>query len=202
MFLTNTAAYCDATLKTEVNILIVLIQINRLNKLKHFVKKKLKKGFGANFAFLEFEDERDAEVIKLTQSMKFQKHIFNIVIKINYYQDALRAENGKDMFGSSMVVEWAKSKGDRRDRGGRDDRYGGRDSYRSDRGRGGGASRSVECYECGERGHFARDCRNRRGSGRNRIDRDRDGGSRRYGSDRDRDRRSRDRSVSIFFILY
>ncbi len=91
-----------------------------------------------------------------------------------------------------MVVEWAKSKGDRRDRG-RDDRYGGRDSYRSDRGRGGGGGRSLECYECGERGHFARDCRNRRGSGRNRIDRDRDGGSRRYGSDRDRRDRSRDR---------
>ena len=46
-----------------------------------------------------------------------------------------------------MVVEWAKSKGDRRDR----DRGGyGRDSYRS--GRGGGV-RSVECYECGERGN-------------------------------------------------
>jgi hypothetical protein len=52
------------------------------------------------------------------------------------------------MLGSSMVVEWAKSKGDRRDR----DRGGyGRDSYRS--GRGGGV-RSVECYECGERGKY------------------------------------------------
>lgn len=113
------------------------------------------RGFGANFAFLEFEDERDAE-------------------------DALRAENGKDLYGSSLVVEWAKSKGDRRDRdrdryGGRDrDRYGGRDR-----------GRSGCCFECGERGHFARDCRYRRGSGRNRSDRDRS-------RDRDRRRNRRD----------
>lgn len=117
------------------------------------------RGFGANFAFLEFEDERDAE-------------------------DALRAENGKDLYGSSLVVEWAKSKGDRRDRDRGGDRYGGRDRYGDrggrDRGRGG------ECYECGERGHFARDCRYRRGSGRNRVDRDR---SRDRGSRRSRDRR-------------
>jgi len=131
------------------------------DKYGHLVRCDLKnRGFGANFAFLEFEDERDAE-------------------------DALRGENGKDLYGSSLVVEWAKSKGDRRDRDRRDDRHGGRDSYRSDRGRMDRA-RGVECYECGERGHFARDCRGRRSSGRNRVDRDRDR----------KDRRSRDRRDS------
>lgn len=53
------------------------------------------------------------------------------------------------MCGSSMLVEWAKAKTDRRDR----DRFSGRNSFH-DRDR-----RSLECYECGERGHFARDVR-------------------------------------------
>lgn len=82
-----------------------------------------------------------------------------------------------------MVVEWAKTKVDRRDYGRDRDRYGGGGG----RDYGSRSIRSLECYECGERGHFARDCRNRRGSGRNRISRDRDSSrSRRHGS---RDRR-------------
>jgi len=129
------------------------------------------RGDGPVYAFLEFEDERDAE-------------------------DALRAEHGKEMCGSSMVVEFAKGKMDRRDdrRGG--DRYG--DRYGSSRGGGfRGGRGGLECYECGERGHFARDCRNRRGSGRNDMRRDDRGsrggdrGSRRHYSrshSRDRDR--------------
>jgi RNA recognition motif-containing protein len=117
------------------------------------------RGFGANFAFLEFEDERDAE-------------------------DALRGEHGKDLYGSSLVVEWAKSK-DRRDRDRSDRDRGGRDGR--DRDRGMDRSRGVECFECGERGHFARDCRNRRGSGRN-SNRDRSPRERRR--TRSRERRS------------
>lgn len=84
--------------------------------------------------------------------------------------------------GNSMIVEFAKTKMDRRDYRDRD-RYGSRDYGR------GGGGRSFECYECGERGHFARDCRNRRGSGRNRISRDRDSSRDRGRRDRSRDRR-------------
>ena len=75
-------------------------------------------------------------------------------------KDALKSENGKELLGSAMLVEWAKAKSDRRDR----DRFSGRNSFR-DRDR-----RSLECYECGERGHFARDCLNRGRGGRDRRD--------------------------------
>lgn len=98
-------------------------------------------------------------------------------------KDALRAENGKDMLGASMVVEYAKGKERRDDRRRFDDRRGGDDRYGGRGGRGGFGGppgRSLECYECGERGHFARDCRNRRGSGRNDMSRRDD----RRGSDR------------------
>jgi len=126
---------------------------------------------GSSFCFIEFEEERDAE-------------------------EALRAENGRDMLGSSMKIEWAKGKERRggrdgdRGRGGFRDRRGGRDG-----GRDGGAPRNLECFKCGERGHFARDCRSSGGTDRY-SGSSRRGGDRREGGGRRDYERRRERSRS------
>ncbi|XP_064480596.1 serine/arginine-rich splicing factor 7-like isoform X2 [Ornithodoros turicata] len=120
------------------------------------------------FAFVEFEDPRDA-------------------------RDATRALDGKMVCGRRVRVELSTGKS--------------RNSYR-------GSSRPFHptdrCYDCGERGHYARDCRiySRRNSSRDRSrswsrgrrSRSRGGGGGGGGGSRSRSaspRRGRSRSRSI-----
>eukprot|EP01134_Creolimax_fragrantissima_P007822 CFRG7822T1 len=95
------------------------------------------------FAFIDYEDKRDAE-------------------------DAIKAEDGREIRGARIAVEWAK----------------------------GPKQKSEDCFKCGRSGHWARECPNGDGYGRGRGGYDRydrgyggRGGGRGY-DDRDRRRRS------------
>lgn len=111
------------------------------------------------FGFVEFEDRRDAE-------------------------DAVRGFDGREINGRRVRVEMSNPQKMRGRSSG-----GGRGGFRgSVRPRGRPFNPDDKCYECGGRGHYARDCRHRRGGGSRRR--------RSYSRSRSRsyDRRSRSRS--------
>jgi len=86
---------------------------------------------GMAYAFVDYDDRRDAE-------------------------DAIKYENGKEMRGQSIVVEWARGPSYRSGGG---SNYQRNSNYRRESyGRSSRQQNSEECYRCRRTGHWARDC--------------------------------------------
>lgn len=115
------------------------------------------------FAFVEFDDARDAE-------------------------DSVRGLDGRTVCGRRVRVELSTGKGGRGFRGGGGGGGGGGGPPRGGKGGRGGFNPDDRCYECGGRGHYARDCtKSGKGKGRKRS---------RSRSPRSRSRELRTRSKS------
>ncbi|GFQ89949.1 uncharacterized protein TNCT_687902 [Trichonephila clavata] len=119
-------------------------------------KKSSGVGTGMAYAFVDYDDKRDAEIIQLqTASTSQAMPIPCATTLFPLYRDAIKYENGREIKGQSIVVEWARGPSYRsrdsssypRNSNFRRDGYG-----RSSR------QNSEECYRCRRTGHWARDC--------------------------------------------